>query len=79
MNGMVISFILLTVILLLGIFIMIKPHVFVLKSQTNEKFNVDQSLGGRSVPKEIILLGSTFIIAGLVGLSVLGFRVEMKA
>jgi hypothetical protein len=75
MSRMVITFIVLTLILLLGILIMMKPDVFVLKSQTNEKFTVNQTLAGSIVPKEIIILASTFIIVGMVGLCVLGFRI----
>ena len=75
MCRMVIAFIVLTLILLLGILIMMIPHVFVLKSQTNEKFTVNQTLAGSIMPKEIIILASTFIIVGMVGLCVLGFRI----
>ena len=75
MCRMVIAFIVLTLILLLGILIMMIPHVFVLKSQTNEKLTVNQTLAGSIVPKEIIILASTFIIVGMVGLCVLGFRI----
>jgi len=56
----VIAFTVLIVILVLGIFIMMKPHIFVSQMQ---------------VPKGIIILGSTFIIVGIVGLCVLGFRI----
>jgi len=60
MGREVIAFIVLIVILVLGIFIMIEPHFFVLQMQA---------------PKGIIFLASTFIIVGIVGLSVLGFRI----
>ena len=70
-----IAFTVLIVILVLGIFIMMIPHVFVLKSQTNEKLTVNQTLAGSIVPKEIIILASIFIIVGIVGLCVLGFRI----
>jgi len=72
---MVIAFIVLTLILLLGILIMMKPDVFVLKSPTNEKFTVNQTLTGSIELKKIIILASTFIIGGIVGLCVLGFRI----
>ena len=56
----VVAFTVLIVILVLGIFIMMKPHIFVSQMQ---------------VPKGIIILASTFIIVGIVGLCVLGFRI----
>jgi hypothetical protein len=34
-----------------------------------------QPLAGTIVPKEIIMLGSILTISGLVGLSILGFRI----
>ena len=60
MGREVIAFTVLIVILVLGIFIMMKPHFFVLQMQ---------------VPKGIIILASAFIIVGIVGLCVLGFRI----
>jgi len=60
MDREVIAFTVLIVILVLGIFIMMKPHFFVSQMQ---------------VPKGIIILASTFIIVGIVGLCVLGFRI----
>ena len=60
MGREVIAFTVLIVILVLGIFIMMKPHIFVSQMQ---------------VPKGIIILGSTFIIVAIVGLCVLGFRI----
>jgi|GEM_PF-1542097 len=75
MCRMVIAFIVLTLILLLGILIMMKPDVFVLKSPTNEKFTVNKTLTGSIELKKIIILASTFIIVGIVGLCVLGFRI----
>ena len=56
----VVAFTVLIVILVLGIFIMMKPHIFVSQMQ---------------VPKGIIILASTFIIVAIVGLCVLGFRI----
>ena len=60
MGREVIAFTVLIVILVLGIFIMMKPHFFVLQVQ---------------MAKGIIILASTFIIVGIVGLCVLGFRI----
>lgn len=37
--------------------------------------NVSYSLGGHVIPKEVIILGSTFTITGLVGLPILGFKI----
>jgi len=54
---------------------MMKPSIFISSSPPYQKPPVDQSLAGRLVPKEIIMLGSTLTIVGLVGLSVLGFRI----
>ena len=54
---------------------MMKPDVFVLKSPTNEKFTVNKTLTGSIELKKIIILASTFIIVGIVGLCVLGFRI----
>jgi Mn2+/Fe2+ NRAMP family transporter len=70
-----IAFTVLIVILVLGIFIMIKPHFFVLQMQVSEKPSVNQPFNGQIVPKGIITLASTFIIVGIVGLCVLGFRI----
>ena len=60
MSKDVIAFTVLVIILVVGIFIMIKPHFFVLQMQ---------------VTKGIIILASIFIIVGIVGLCVLGFRI----
>ena len=60
MGREVIAFTVLIVILVLGIFIMMTPQFFVLQMQ---------------VTKGIIILASTFIIVGIVGLCVLGFRI----
>ena len=60
MGREVIAFTVLLILLVLGIFIMMKPHFFGLQMQ---------------VPKGIIILASTFIIVGIVGLCVLGFRI----
>jgi hypothetical protein len=60
MSKDVIAFTVLLVILVVGIFIMVKPHFFVLQMQAT---------------KGIIILASIFIIVGIVGLCVLGFRI----
>jgi len=54
---------------------MITPSIFVSSLPPYQKPPVDQPLAGRLVPKEIIILGSTLTIVGLVGLSVLGVRI----
>ena len=60
MGREVIAFTVLIILLVLGIFIMMNPQFFVLQMQ---------------VSKGIIILASTFIIVGIVGLCVLGFRI----
>lgn len=74
MSREVTAFIVLTAILVLGIFIMIKPHSFVLQMQVDEKPTINQPFNSQIVPKGIITLASIFIIVGIVGLCVLGFR-----
>ena len=71
----IIAFTVLLVILIVGIFMMIKPHFFVLQMQANEKPTVNQPFNGQIVPKGIITLASAFILVGIVGLCVLGFRI----
>jgi len=51
---------------------MMKPHVFIFESKSNEK-TTDSSVE-RIAPRIVIMSGSVLIIAGLIGLSVLGFR-----
>ncbi len=75
MTKLIIYFIILTGILFSGIFVMMKPSIFVSSSSQYQKPPADQPLAGRLVTKEIIILGSTLTIVGLVGLSVLGFRI----
>jgi len=58
---------------------MMKPLIFVPSIQQYHKSPVDQPLASRLVPKEIIMLGSTLTIVGLVGLSVLGFRIYKES
>jgi hypothetical protein len=63
MGREVIAFTVLLILLVLGIFIMMNPHFFVSQMQ---------------VPKGIIILASIFIIVGIVGLCVLGFRISKE-
>ena len=63
-----------TAMLICGIFIMMKPHVFVLESASDEQSTDTQSVE-ITVPRYVIMLGSVLIIVGLVGLSVLGFKI----
>ena len=66
-------FIAFALLLVLGIFIMMKPHVFTFTYQLGENFNDPQSVK-EIVPRFVIMLGSLLVIAGLVGLSILGFK-----
>ena len=69
------AFTVLMILLVLGIFIMMKPHFFVLQMQVSEKPTVNKPFNDQIIPKGIIILASTFIIVGIVGLCVLGFRI----
>ena len=69
------SFIILVGILFGGIVIMIKPTIFVSQLMPSQMAPPDQPLAGSIVPREIIIVGSVLTIIGLVGLSVLGFRI----
>lgn len=73
------SFIILVGILFGGIVIMIKPTIFVSRLMPSQMAPPEQPLAGRIVPREIIMLGSVLTIIGLVGLSVLGFRIFEKS
>lgn len=75
MSREVTAFAVLIVILVLGIFIMMKPHFFVLQMQMSEKPTANQPFNSQIMPKGIITLASIFIIVGIVGLCVLGFRI----
>jgi len=75
MKKSTLSFIILVVILFGGIVIMIRPTIFVSRLLPSQMAPPEQPLAGRIVPWEIILLGSVLTITGLVGLSVLGFRI----
>jgi len=68
-------FIILVGILFGGIVIMIKPTIFVSRLMPSEMAPPEEPLAGRIVPREIIMLGSVLTIIGLVGVSVLGFRI----
>jgi hypothetical protein len=69
------SFIILVGILFGGIVIIIKPTIFVSRLMPSQMAPPEQPLAGSIVPREIIMLGSVLTIIGLVGLSVLGFRI----
>jgi hypothetical protein len=75
MKKSALSFIILVGILFGGIVIMIKPTIFVSQLMPSQMAPPEQPLAGRIVPSEIIILGSVLTIIGLVGLSVLGFRI----
>lgn len=75
MNRLFISFIVLTGLMFLGIFVLIKPSVFVLLANVDQMPLQNQTLSSQMVPKEIIVLGSVLTIVGLIGLSVLGFGI----
>ena len=75
MKNLTISFIILVGLLFLGIAIMIKPASFVGTSPPEELSSPDKLNMERIIPKEIIILGSALTIGGLVGLSILGFRI----
>ena len=68
-------FIILVGVLFGGIVIMIKPTIFVSRLMPSEMAPPEEPLAGRIVPREIIMLGSVLTIIGLVGVSVLGFRI----
>ena len=68
-------FIILVGILFVGIVIMIKPTIFVSQLMPSQMAPPDQPLAGSIVPREIIIVGSVLTIIGLVGLSVLGFKI----
>lgn len=75
MNSLTISFIILVGLMFIGIVLLIKPTVLVPSLSPNEMADPTQPLAGSIVPREIIMLGSVFTIIGLVGLSILGFRI----
>lgn len=75
MNRLIISFIILVGLLFIGIVLLIKPTVLVTSLSPDEMADLTQPLAGSIVPREIITLGSVFTIIGLVGLSILGFRI----
>ena len=73
MKKLVLAFIIFTIILFAGIFIMLKPSSFITQPVQLQPAQ-DKPVASTSVPRVIILTGSVLIIVGLVGLSVLGFR-----
>jgi hypothetical protein len=74
MNTFTISFIILVGLLFAGIFILIYPTSLVSRLSPSEMAPSSQPLSGTIVPKGIIVLGSVLTITGLVGLSILGFK-----
>jgi hypothetical protein len=58
----------------MGIVLFLKPTVFVPTLMPNEMAPPDQPLAGTIVPRATIILASVLTISGLVGLSILGFR-----
>jgi|SoiMethySBSTD1v2_1073268.scaffolds.fasta_scaffold139022_3 hypothetical protein len=75
MLKIVIIFIILTGILITGIFILMKPSIFNSSLSPYGDTAVHQSTVGNTISKQFITIGSTLAIVGLVGLSVLGFRI----
>ena len=75
MLKIVIIFIILTGILITGIFILMKPSIFNSSLSPYGDTAVHQSTVGSTISKQFITIGSTLAIVGLVGLSVLGFRI----
>jgi hypothetical protein len=74
MKKLVVAFIILTGILFAGIFIMIKPSNFASQLESAQT-TPNIPLSSTNVPRGIILIGSILVIMGLVGLSILGFRI----
>ena len=72
-------FIILVGVLFGGIVIMIKPTIFVSRLMPSEMAPPEEPLAGRIVPREIIMLGSVLTIIGLVGVSVLGFKIFQQS
>jgi len=68
-------FIVLAVVLFLGIFIMMKPYILVSQSLKNQNSPVNKPLANIGVTKQFIMLGSVLTVTGVVGLSVLGFKI----
>lgn len=74
MKRLTLSFIILAGLLFVGIAILMKPATFVPMSLQNQSSSYDQLSADRTIPTEIIVLGSALTILGVVGLSVQGFR-----
>jgi len=75
MKKSTLTFIVLVGILFGGIVIMIKPTIFVPRLMPSQMASPEEPMAGRIVPREIIILGSVLTIIGLLGLSVLGFKI----
>jgi hypothetical protein len=74
-NRTIIAFIVLVVLLFLGIGILMNPNILVTFLMSSA---VGQTADNNPAIKALITLGSTFILAGLVGLAVLGFMIARK-
>lgn len=75
MKKFTISFIVLVGVLFGGILILIYPSSIVSRLSSNETSPLSQPFVDTGVLRGIIILGSVLTISGLVGLSVLGFRI----
>ena len=73
MNKLTISLIVLVGILFLGIGVLMKPTSFTSLTITSNSDVASRTYSNKLVPKEIIMIGSAFIITGVIGLSILGF------
>jgi len=75
MNRFTISFIILVGVLFAGILILIYPSSIVSRLNSSETSTLSQPFVDNGVLRGIIILGSVLTISGLVGLSILGFRI----
>jgi hypothetical protein len=70
-----IVFIGLAVVLILGIFIMMKPSILISQFVKDQNSPINKPLENIGVTKQFIMLGSVLTVTGIVGLSVLGFKI----
>lgn len=68
-------FVVLAVVLFLGIFVMMKPYILVSQFLNNQNYPINKPLTNIGVTKQFIMLGSVLTVTGIVGLSVLGFKI----
>ena len=68
-------FVVLAVVLFLGIFVMMKPYILVSQFLKNQNSPINKPLTNIGVTKQFIMLGSVLTVTGIVGLSVLGFKI----